>query len=142
MRPANLFNIDITCLTNLNNILNYDENKKEKYIEQLHRNFAVCPPSRIIILKSILKKEDLEIEEEYEQIYDDLKAKLSEFGELVSLYIHRGSLNRNKLNDDCFGRVYAEYDTIQEARNARKSLVKLLYLGRIVECEYCKEKFW
>lgn len=142
MRPSIIFNIDITCLTNLNNILAYDETKPEKYIEQMHRNFVVCPPTRILVLKNILQKEDLEIEEECEEIADDLKLKLAEFGELISIYIHRGPQTSKRLPDACIGRVYVEYDTIQEARNARKAVTKLLYKSRIVECEYFREKFW
>lgn len=103
----------------------------------LNQAFRVSPPSRVLCLKGILNIDDLEVDEEYNEIIEDLREELETYGEILSLKIPRPIDEKKDLPG--LRNVYILYKTVEEVTKARIDIGKRLYRGRIVEACYHDE---
>ena len=90
------------------------------------------PPSRIIVLKNMVTKEDLENPEDYLDIKADIETECSRFGQVLSLVIPRGE-------SPGVGNVIVEYPNIQQAASAAVSLIGRRFNKRIIRATFMSE---
>ena len=94
----------------------------------------------MLILKHIVTLEELSIDEEYKEIYADVKEMAERFGKLVSMVIPRPiqhiDLESVPLRVKGIGYVYLEYENAEVAKRARKQFVTKMFSDRSVACGY------
>ncbi|CEG50284.1 splicing factor u2af large [Plasmopara halstedii] len=93
------------------------------------------PPTRVIVLHNMVTPEELEDEEEYADIVDDIKGECERFGAVPSLLLPRprdGVLS-------AVGKVYVEFSDVQSAQNAAAELHGRGFSNRTVAVEFMDE---
>lgn len=103
----------------------------------LNQPFRISPPSRVLCLKGCLNIDDLEVDEEYNEIIEDIREELEKYGTILSLKIPRPVDEKKDLPG--LRNVYILYKTVEEVTKARIDIGKRLYRGRIVEACYHDE---
>ena len=118
---------------NINSIINLESNTRNNI---LNKEFKICIPTNILVIKNIITIEEVQIDEEYNHIYQDVKQFCEKLGELKSLKIPRLDC------PDKYGitNIYLQYEDVHQARYARKLLKSKLYKGRIIDISYLKEE--
>lgn len=100
----------------------------------------ICPPSRVLVLKHIVTLDELSIDEEYKEIYEDIKEMAERFGKVLKLIIPRPiqhiDLESVPLRVKGLGYVFVEYENAEIAKRARKQLVTKMFSERSVACGY------
>ena len=66
----------------------------------------------------------MEIDEEYEEIKEDVREECEKYGKVESIKIPRPV--KGKTDIPGLGKIFLEYSTLEEAKNARKVLSKVL----------------
>jgi len=89
-------------------------------------------PTRVVELKNMLAKEDLENEEEYQDILDDTREECSQFGQLVSVIIP-------KAKEVGATKIFLEYTSEADAQKAIQGLRGRTFDGQKVEAEFFDE---
>ncbi|KAL3673425.1 hypothetical protein V7S43_001137 [Phytophthora oleae] len=92
-------------------------------------------PSRVIVLLNMVTPEELEDEEEYADILDDIKGECERFGAVPSLLLPR-------LRDgvpSAVGKVFVEFGDVQAAQSAATELHGRGFSNRTVAVEYMDE---
>ncbi|OWZ22168.1 Splicing factor U2AF [Phytophthora megakarya] len=92
-------------------------------------------PSRVIVLLNMVTPEELEDEEEYADILDDIKGECERFGAVSSLLLPRprdGVLS-------AVGKVFVEFGDVQSAQGAATELHGRGFSNRTVAVEYMDE---
>lgn len=93
-------------------------------------------PSRVIILNNMVTPEELEDEEEYTDILDDIKSECERFGKVLSLVIPRP---RDGVAS-AVGKVFVEFDSVPSAQAASTELHGRGFANRIVAVEFMDEQ--
>ena len=93
----------------------------------------------MLVLKELITLEELIVEEEYREIIQDMKQESSKFGRVLELKIPRPDPANTKAVQG-LGNVYVHYLNVNQAKAARRSMVKRLFRKRIVEASYLDEK--
>lgn len=114
-------------------------NSKKLGAEILSSSFFVQPPSPILVLKEIITLEELVVEEEYREILQDMTNESSKFGRVLEVRIPRPD-PENKKAVQGLGNVYIHFLNVNQAKAARRSMIKRLFRKRIVEACYLDEK--
>lgn len=92
-------------------------------------------PSRVIVLLNMVTAEELEDEEEYADILDDIKGECERFGAVTNLLLPR-------LRDgmpSAVGKVFVEFGDVQSAQSAATELHGRGFANRTVAVEFMDE---
>ncbi|CAI5723966.1 unnamed protein product [Peronospora destructor] len=92
-------------------------------------------PSRVIVLLNMVTPEELEDEEEYADILDDIKGECERFGTVSSLLLPRP---RDGI-PSAVGKVFVEFGDVQAAQGAATELHGRGFSNRTVAVEYMDE---
>lgn len=92
-------------------------------------------PSRVIVLLNMVTPEELEDEEEYADILDDIKGECERFGAVPSLLLPRP---RDGI-PSAVGKVFVEFGDVQSAQGAATELHGRGFSNRTVAVEYMDE---
>ncbi|KAG3174715.1 hypothetical protein PI126_g211 [Phytophthora idaei] len=92
-------------------------------------------PSRVVVLLNMVTPEELEDEEEYADIVDDIKGECERFGAVPSLLLPRP---RDGV-PSAVGKVYVEFGDVQSAQAAATELHGRGFSNRTVAVEYMDE---
>ncbi|KAH7479216.1 hypothetical protein PRIC1_009232 [Phytophthora ramorum] len=92
-------------------------------------------PSRVIVLLNMVTPEELEDEEEYADILDDIKGECERFGAVPSLLLPRP---RDGI-PSAVGKVFVEFGEVQSAQSAATELHGRGFSNRTVAVEYMDE---
>uniref|UniRef100_A0AAV1VLN5 Splicing factor U2AF subunit n=1 Tax=Peronospora matthiolae TaxID=2874970 RepID=A0AAV1VLN5_9STRA len=92
-------------------------------------------PSRVIVLLNMVTPEELEDEEEYTDILDDIKGECEQFGAVPSLLLPRP---RDGI-PSAVGKVFVEFGDVQAAQNAATELHGRGFSNRTVAVEFMDE---
>ncbi|ETN05010.1 hypothetical protein F442_13867 [Phytophthora nicotianae P10297] len=92
-------------------------------------------PSRVIVLLNMVTPEELEDEEEYADILDDIKGECERFGAVPSLLLPRP---RDGI-PSAVGKVYVEFGDVQSAQAAATELHGRGFSNRTVAVEFMDE---
>ncbi|KAG7400568.1 hypothetical protein PHYBOEH_005091 [Phytophthora boehmeriae] len=93
------------------------------------------PPSRVIVLLNMVTPEELEDEEEYADILDDIKGECERFGAVASLLLPRP---RDGVQS-AVGKVFIEFGDVQSAQSAATELHGRGFSNRTVAVEFMDE---
>jgi splicing factor U2AF subunit len=75
-------------------------------------------PSRILVLLNIITKDQLLVQEEYEEIVQDLREMAASYGKVVSMVVPQPKDS----NHECagMGHAFVEYSAVSSAQLARR----------------------
>lgn len=96
-------------------------------------------PSRVLMLLNITSIEALEKDDEVQFLKMDLAKECEQHGKVKEIYIPRPGVPEDA---DCLGRVFVEYETVEDAMAAQKKLAGRRYNFRCVLTSYCPEEMW
>ena len=99
----------------------------------IHQN----PPSRIVELQNMLTAQDIENDQDFADIKDDIQEECSNFGQLLSIYIPRNIATSGVEQNN--PRVFLEYASNDDAGQAITQLQGRTFDGRQVIADYYDE---
>jgi splicing factor U2AF 65 kDa subunit len=76
-------------------------------------------PTSVLVLKNMVEVSELENDEDYVDLLEDIKEECSKYGTLLNIQIPRASSEPGVKNPGV-GLVFLQYSTIDEAKEARK----------------------
>ncbi|KRX02668.1 hypothetical protein PPERSA_12008 [Pseudocohnilembus persalinus] len=79
-------------------------------------------PTRVLVLLNLFSDQDLYIDEEFDDIYNDVKEECGKHGNVIKLLFPRPSQNEEVDYSKGHGNVYCKYSTVDEARDARRKM--------------------
>ncbi|TDH65170.1 uncharacterized protein CCR75_000618 [Bremia lactucae] len=95
-------------------------------------------PTRVIVLLNMVTRDELEDDDEYADIVDDIKGECERFGRVVSLLLPRprdGILS-------AVGKVFIEFQDVASAQGAATELHGRGFSNRIVSVEFMPEELY
>eukprot|EP01080_Neovahlkampfia_damariscottae_P012210 gene12210-5797_t len=126
------FNSSVSALLNLNI-------KCEAALASLvaTRSLSMLP-TRILVLYNMFREEDYDLnEDDYRDLYDDIKMEVKKFGRVKALVIPR---ERKEGKQDKViikpGKVFVCYDTVEQAEKAQAEFAARRFQGRIILTSY------
>jgi splicing factor U2AF subunit len=96
------------------------------------------PLSTVLQLMNMVTIDELEDDEEYQDIVEDVKSECSRYGNIIDLYIPRPSSDQS-VTVKGLGRIFIEYETTDQAATAAKALTGRKFSDRIVMTAYYPE---
>jgi len=92
-------------------------------------------PSAYLSFDCIVTASSLDSSEEVQELYEDVKAKVSEYGNVIRIVIPRPPLGVKGLDlfgKSHYGKVFVQLDSTEAAINAKKALHGMIFDGRTV----------
>jgi splicing factor U2AF subunit len=97
---------------------------------------ATQPPTKVLLLKNIITKEELQNDSEFEDVQEDVKDECSTYGVVEAVILPRG---KDGFSAAAEGSVYVKYATAEMARTAALALSGRKFAERTVVVEYVSE---
>jgi len=94
------------------------------------------PPTCVIKLVNMVTREELEDDQEYFDIIEDVQAECSQYGKVVTVLIPRV---KDRFPEHTQGSIYVQFSDKNYARNAALALSGKKFADRIVIVEYENE---
>lgn len=91
-------------------------------------------PTKILCFLNLTKGIILDDDEEYKNFYDDIKEECNKYGRTITLTIPRKDVDDNPMPG--FGNVYAEFYSIEEAKEARRVIYYIYKFQQLVNRKY------
>lgn len=88
-------------------------------------------PTRVLKLGNMITEQDLSSEEEYRDIYEDIRAECAQYGKLNKLVLPREGPGKCS--------AFLEYSTPQEAQEARNNINGRTFGGQLVSADFYDE---
>lgn len=99
--------------------------------------------SKVLILLNLIKPEHLKSPSTVEELHEDIKTKLSQYGTIDSIHIPTPQSSEYKKSiktlDSNIGKVYVKFRDLNSAKLARDDLKGMRYNGRTVVCSFWEE---
>ena len=117
--------------------------KSKKNIEI--KKYKVIMPTKVLCLNSIIKGLDIEEEEKYNEVKEDLKNECEKYGKVLDIFMPRKDVEDNETPG--MGNAYIMFDSVEQSKLARKFLSmkrfnnKLIYIQYIPEENFINKKF-
>ena len=102
-------------------------------------------PTNVLSLNSIIKGLDIEDEDKYNEIKDDIKNECEKYGKVLDIFMPRKDVEDNATPG--MGNAYVMYENIEQSKLARKFLSlkrfnnKSIYIQYIPEENFFNKKF-
>ena len=109
-----------------------------KPILQSQPSAPAVAPTAVVRLSNMTTDEDLTDDELYQDLIEDVKDECSNFGNVVSVVVPRGTAGGWSSNDGQ-GYIFVEYSSSAEALKAKSSLEGRKYAGKVVEVVFYSE---
>lgn len=90
-------------------------------------------PTNVLCLMNMVSAEELEDDEDYDEIFDDIREECSKYGQIHSLHIPRPSTDEPVPG---VGKVFVEYSNPMESKGASEALAGRKFASRIVIAAY------
>ena len=109
------------------------------------KKYKVILPTKVLCLNSIIKGLNIEEDEVYNEIKDDLKYECEKYGKVLDIFVPRKDVEDNETPG--MGNAYIMFDNVEQSKLARKFLSmkrfnnKLIYVQYIPEENFVKKKF-
>jgi len=87
-------------------------------------------PSQVLCLRNLVEPEELVDDEEYEDIFDDIKQECDKFGHILSMELPRPQPGVEDVPG--LGKCYVEYQSVEECRRAFENLSSRKFGDKIV----------
>ncbi|MCO5547074.1 hypothetical protein L7F22_000515 [Adiantum nelumboides] len=103
-------------------------------------NVPVEVPTKVVSLNQLVSVDDLRDDQEYSDIYDDIKEECSKFGMVTKLIIPRPQTTGAEVAG--LGKAFVEYSDTEGARKAKASLHQRKFDGNsVIATYYPEDKF-
>jgi len=99
------------------------------------------PPTTVLCLSNMVIAEDIENDQDYEEILDDVKQECSGYGVVKSLLIPRPNTDDPKLQKEV-GKIYVEFETLENAWTASQSIQGRKFNERVIKTDYISPEFY
>lgn len=93
-------------------------------------------PSKVICFKNMISLKEIEDEDEYDDLYDDVMEECKNYGKVIQVKIPRPDLHESVCG---LGKVFVEYATRDGAAFAKEHLQGKNFRGRKVDVVYISE---
>ncbi len=117
------------------------KNKKNVQI----KTYKFVMPTKVLCLNSIIKGLDIEDEDKYNEIKDDIKNECEKYGKIIDIFMPRKDVEDNATPG--MGNAYVMYEDIEQSKLARRFLSlkrfnnKSIYIQYIPEENFINKKF-
>jgi len=89
------------------------------------------PPTEVLCLMNMITEEELQQDEEYEDILEDVREECVKYGNVVSLEIPRPGVDERGI-----GKVFVEFSSKNECQRAQAALTGRKFANRVVVTSY------
>ncbi|KAI5072693.1 hypothetical protein GOP47_0012799 [Adiantum capillus-veneris] len=97
-------------------------------------------PTKVVSLNQLVAVDDLRDDQEYADIFDDIKEECSKFGMVTKLIIPRPQTTGGEVSG--LGKAFVEYSDTEGARKAKASLHQRKFAGNsVIATYYPEDKF-
>eukprot|EP00532_Pseudo-nitzschia_australis_P010284 CAMPEP_0168236230 /NCGR_PEP_ID=MMETSP0140_2-20121125/19407_1 /TAXON_ID=44445 /ORGANISM="Pseudo-nitzschia australis, Strain 10249 10 AB" /LENGTH=784 /DNA_ID=CAMNT_0008169513 /DNA_START=164 /DNA_END=2518 /DNA_ORIENTATION=- len=94
--------------------------------------------TRILVLLNMVENEDLESDEEYKGLMEEVEEEVKKFGKLLSIQVPRRA--SGSIEASAVGKIFLEYATTQDAGNAEQELSGRQFGPNVVQAKYHDEQ--
>ena len=101
------------------------------------KKYKVIMPTKVICLNSIIKGLDIEEEEKYNEIKEDLKNECEKYGKVLDVFMPRKDVEDNETPG--MGNAYVMFDNVEESKLARKFLSMKKFNNKLIYIQYVPE---
>lgn len=102
-------------------------------IPGLNLNQGAGPPTEVLCLMNMVTPDELEDEEEYEDIVEDVKEECGKYGIVRSLEIPRPIKG---IDVPGCGKIFVEFNSIIDCQKAQQALTGRKFSNRVVVTSY------
>jgi hypothetical protein len=102
---------------------------------------ATAPPqqaTRVLVLLNMLSDEDLQTDEEYNGMKEEVEEEVAKYGKLISIQIPRRAVGT--IEQSAVRKIFLEYATVQDAANAEKELAGRQFGSNVVQASFFDEQ--
>ena len=110
--------------------------KSKKNIEI--KKYKVVMPTKVLCLNSIIKGLDIEEEEKYNEIKEDLKNECEKYGKVLDIFMPRKDVEDNETPG--MGNAYIMFDSVEQSKLARKFLSMKRFNNKLIYIQYIPEE--
>ena len=109
------------------------------------KTYKFVMPTKVLCLNSIIKGLDIEDEDKYKEIEEDIKSECEKYGKVMGIFMPRKDVEDNATPG--MGNAYVMYEDIEQSKLARRFLSlkrfnnKLIYIQYIPEEDFINKKF-
>ena len=109
------------------------------------KKYKVIMPTKVLCLNSIIRGLDIEEDEKYNEIKEDLKNECEKYGKVLDIFMPRKDVEDNETPG--MGNAYIMFESVEQSKLARKFLSmkrfnnKLIYIQYIPEDNFINKKF-
>ncbi|KAL0587503.1 hypothetical protein ABG067_002799 [Albugo candida] len=93
-------------------------------------------PSRVLVLRNMVTPEELEDEDEFRDIMDDIRSECERYGPVTTIILPRV---KEGYGDEALGKVYIEFGDISTSQAAANELHGRGFANRVVSAQYMEE---
>ena len=117
--------------------------KNKKNIQVKTYKFVM--PTKVLCLNSIIKGLDIEDEDKYKEVEEDIKTECQKYGNVLGIFMPRKDVEDNATPG--MGNAYVMYEDVEQSKLARRFLSlkrfnnKLIYIQYIPEENFINKKF-
>lgn len=121
--------------TNISNtvaaVLHSGVTKKEPIMHKIQY------PTKILCFKDICKDLNIDDEDEYNFIKEDIQLECEQFAKVVNVFLPRKDIEDNIIPG--MGNAYVEFENINDCKTCRKNLSGRRYNGKLINMKYFDE---
>jgi hypothetical protein len=99
-----------------------------------------APPqhaTRILVLLNMVTDEDLQTDEDYNGLKEEVEEEVSKYGKLISIQIPRRAIGT--IEQSAVRKIFLEYTTVEDAANAEKELSGRQFGSNVVQASFFDE---
>ena len=93
--------------------------------------------SRILVLKNMVRITDLENDDEYHEIHEDVLEECKKYGRVVSIVIPKPGEHTSGI-----GKIFVEYTSVEDAAKAKIGLTGMKFNEKKVQCCFHPEELY
>jgi len=96
---------------------------------------APLPPTKVLVLQNMVTRQELQDDQEYSDIVEDITVEMGKYGAVVSVFIPRPGKDAAII-----GKVFCEFAELQGAQSAEKGMKGKKFSGRMILTTYMNEQ--
>ena len=98
---------------------------------------TVPPKTRVLVLHNMVTDEDLQTDEDYNGLKEEVAEEVAKFGKLISMEIPR--MPSGLIEASAIRKIFLEYATVQDSANAEHELAGRQFGPNVVQASYFDE---
>ena len=109
------------------------------------KTYKLIMPTKVLCLNSIIKGLNIEDEDKYNEVAEDIKIECEKYGKVLDIFMPRKDVEDNATPG--MGNAYVMYENVEQSKLARRFLSlkrfnnKLIYIQYIPEENFINKKF-